>query len=116
MRHRLSAAGLAVGLTLAGVLAIAAFVERGEETSRAASMSNRTAGASGASSSTAIAAAPAFSARDLTPRPTTGWLTNGGDLTNARYSPLKSIDTTNVSRLKGVWMTHLRKSGVEAKY
>ena len=29
------------------------------------------------------------------------WVTNGGNLTNQRYSTLKQIDTTNVTRLKG---------------
>jgi len=29
------------------------------------------------------------------------WITNGGNLTNQRYSTLKQIDTTNVKQLKG---------------
>src|SRR5712692_1169741 len=33
------------------------------------------------------------------------WITNGGDLTNQRYSTLKQIDPTNVKDLKGAWMT-----------
>src|SRR5215470_1970290 len=32
------------------------------------------------------------------------WVTNGGNLTNHRYSTLKKIDTTNVKQLKGAWM------------
>src|SRR5437879_8964312 len=44
------------------------------------------------------------------------WVTNGGNLTNQRYSTLKQIDTTNVERLKGAWMTRLRRSGLGAKY
>jgi len=35
---------------------------------------------------------------------------------NQRYSPLTQVTAANVSRLKGVWLTHLRKSGVAAKY
>ena len=31
---------------------------------------------------------PAFTGSKLTAFPTTGWLTNGGDLFNRRYSPL----------------------------
>jgi alcohol dehydrogenase (cytochrome c) len=92
-------------------------VEGGEGTSQAASMTNQATMTSTASpDTTPITAAPAFTAADLTPEPTTSWLTNGGNLTNSRYSPLSSIDTSNVSRLKGVWLTHLRKSGVAAKY
>ena len=64
----------------------------------------------------AIQPAPAFTAADLTARPTEGWLTNGGSLANERYSPLDEIDASNVKNLKGVWLTHLRKSGVAAKY
>ena len=44
------------------------------------------------------------------------WVTNGGNLTNQRYSTLKQIDTTNVGKLKGAWMTRLKGSGVGGKY
>src|SRR5438876_5244722 len=44
------------------------------------------------------------------------WVTNGGNLTNQRYSTLKQIDTSNVTQLKGAWMTRLKGSGFSAKY
>src|SRR2546425_3573434 len=44
------------------------------------------------------------------------WVTNGGNLTNQRYSTLKQIDTTNVKQLKGAWMTRLQGSGSAGKY
>ena len=44
------------------------------------------------------------------------WVTNGGNLTNNRYSTLKQIDTTNVGKLKGAWMTRMKGSGVGGKY
>ena len=44
------------------------------------------------------------------------WSTNGGTMSNERYSMLDDIDTSNVSQLKGVWRTHLNGSGVAAKY
>ena len=44
------------------------------------------------------------------------WVTNGGNLSNNRYSTLKQIDTTNVGKLKGAWMTRLKGSGVGGKY
>jgi alcohol dehydrogenase (cytochrome c) len=50
-------------------------------------------------------AAPAFSVEDLTARPTTDWITNGGTLTNQRFSPLDQIDRDTVSGLKGMWRT-----------
>ena len=40
------------------------------------------------------------------------WVTNGGNLTNQRYSTLKQIDTSNVKQLKGAWMTRLKGSGL----
>ena len=43
------------------------------------------------------------------------WVTNGGNLTNQRYSTLKQIDTTNVKQLKGAWMTRLKGSGFGGK-
>src|SRR5580692_6150698 len=44
------------------------------------------------------------------------WVTNGGNLTNHRYSTLKQIDTTNVKQLKGAWITRLKGSGFGGKY
>src|SRR5690242_17105146 len=63
-----------------------------------------------------IAKAPNFSADDLSALPKDDWPTVGGNLMNERYSELDQIDTSNVSQLKGVWMTHLRGSGIAAKY
>lgn len=48
--------------------------------------------------------------------PVDSWPTNGGTTFNQRYSPLDQIDTGNVDRLQGEWMTDLRGSGVAAKY
>jgi quinohemoprotein ethanol dehydrogenase len=53
---------------------------------------------------------------DLGTAPSSGWLTNGGDFSNDRYSPLTTINASNVGQLKGVWLTHLRNSGTAAKY
>src|SRR3954451_24460319 len=44
------------------------------------------------------------------------WVTNGGNLTNQRYSTLKQINTDNVKQLKGAWMTRLKGSGSGGKY
>ena len=44
------------------------------------------------------------------------WITNGGNLTNQRYSTLKQIDTTNVKQLTGAWTTRLKRSGFGTKY
>ncbi|MBI3047278.1 MAG: PQQ-binding-like beta-propeller repeat protein [Acidobacteria bacterium] len=63
-----------------------------------------------------IIPAPAFTARELTQYPTTGWLTNGGDLFNRRYSPLTQITRDNVAQLKAVWRRSLGGSGVGVKY
>jgi alcohol dehydrogenase (cytochrome c) len=63
-----------------------------------------------------IEPAPAFSAEELAADPREGWPTNGGSLSNARYSPLDEIDSDNVEELKGVWLTHLNGSGEATKY
>jgi alcohol dehydrogenase (cytochrome c) len=68
-----------------------------------------------------LAFVPAWAAdpeidRLLRSSPGKDWVTNGGDLTNQRYSTLKQIDTTNVKQLKGSWMTRLKGSGVGGKY
>jgi len=44
------------------------------------------------------------------------WVTNGGNLTNQRYSTLTQVDTRNVQQLKGAWMTRLKRSGFGTKY
>ncbi|TMJ57862.1 MAG: quinonprotein alcohol dehydrogenase, partial [Alphaproteobacteria bacterium] len=44
------------------------------------------------------------------------WVTNGGNLTNQRFSTLKQIDTTNVQQLKGAWRTRLSRSGYGSRY
>lgn len=67
-------------------------------------------------SSSKSTVAPAFTAAELADPPTDNWSTNGGSLSNQRYSPLSRVSTANVKRLKGVWLTHLRKSGSAAKH
>jgi len=56
-----------------------------------------------------------FGARLAAP-PTADWPTNGGNLYNQRYSPLTSINRSNVAQLKGVWRARLRGSGAAPKY
>jgi alcohol dehydrogenase (cytochrome c) len=58
----------------------------------------------------------ALSAAVLTALPTTSWPTNGGNLSNQRYSPLKAIDRSNVAQVKGVWRSRLRGSGTQPQY
>ena len=60
--------------------------------------------------------APAFSRTELVAPPASGWPTNGGNISNQRYSPLTEINRDNVARLKGVWRTHLRGSGLGPQY
>src|SRR4051794_39099542 len=43
------------------------------------------------------------------------WITYGGSLNNQRYSSLNQINTSNVSTLKGAWMTRLN-SGRGSKF
>jgi quinohemoprotein ethanol dehydrogenase len=62
-----------------------------------------------------IAPAPPFTASQLAELPRSGWLTNGGNLFNERYSPLGQIDRDNVGGLKAVWRASLNGSGLERK-
>jgi quinohemoprotein ethanol dehydrogenase len=57
-----------------------------------------------------------FAGAKLAAPPTTSWPTNGGNLYNQRYSPLKAINRDNVTQLKGVWRTRLRGSGTQPQY
>ncbi|HVZ21666.1 MAG TPA: PQQ-binding-like beta-propeller repeat protein [Vicinamibacterales bacterium] len=63
-----------------------------------------------------LVAASSFSPAGLSAPPATGWPTNGGNLSNQRYSPLTAINRANVSQLKGVWRAHLRGSGTAPQY
>src|SRR5439155_13150197 len=63
-----------------------------------------------------ITTASAFTANDLAKVAGENWVTNGGSTMNQRFSSLEQINVSNVSGLKGVFTTHLRNSGVAAKY
>ena len=89
-------------ISLAALLAVAAVV--------------LAAGCGGSSNdSSGSDASPAFSSRELTALPNTNWITNGGSISNQRYSPLDQINAGNVGRLKGLWHIHVR-SGTAGKY
>ena len=70
----------------------------------------------GVPAQTAIVPAPAFSAAELAALPTTGWFTNGGSLSNQRFSPLRQVTAENVADLQAVWRTRLGGSGMGAQY
>ena len=57
-----------------------------------------------------------FSGKALSALPTATWPTNGGNLANQRYSPLKAITRDNVGQLKGVWRARLNGSGTAPQY
>ncbi len=65
---------------------------------------------------TAIPKAPAFSANQLNAAPERDWITNGGSITNERYSALDEINRSNVGKLKLAWKTHLDGSGGTRAY
>jgi len=58
----------------------------------------------------AITPAPAFTIEQLSNPQDDGWITNGGSLSNQRYSPLTLINKDNVANLKGVWRTGLNSA------
>jgi alcohol dehydrogenase (cytochrome c) len=62
-----------------------------------------------------IPRAPAFRAHDLTVPPRAGWLTNGGTLSNQRWSPLTQIDRSNVAKLRAEWRASLGGSGMQPR-
>jgi alcohol dehydrogenase (cytochrome c) len=59
---------------------------------------------------------PKFTAEQLVAPPTDGWITNGGNVLNQRYSPLTQINRDTIARLRPVWRTHLNGSGTDSKY
>jgi PQQ-dependent dehydrogenase (methanol/ethanol family) len=59
---------------------------------------------------------PAFSGKELAAWPVDGWITNGGNVYNQRYSPLTQLNRSNVGQLKPRWRTSLSGSGTDSKY
>ena len=68
-----------------------------------------------AAADTQIRKSPAFSAKQLSALPQDGWLPNGGNLHNQRYSPLTQINLENVGQLKAKWRASLRGSGLSPR-
>ena len=65
---------------------------------------------------TAPRPAPAFTAKQLVAQPREGWITNGGNVFNQRYSPLTQINRDTIERLKPSWRVSLNGSGIASKY
>jgi alcohol dehydrogenase (cytochrome c) len=63
-----------------------------------------------------ISLAPAFTADELNEEAGDNWITNGGNVTNDRFSSLDEIDTENVKELKGDWMTKIGANATAAKF
>jgi quinohemoprotein ethanol dehydrogenase len=63
-----------------------------------------------------IAAAPEFTSDELNEPAGDNWITNGGGVSNDRFSTLDEINTENVSQLKGDWMTKIGKNATAAKF
>jgi alcohol dehydrogenase (cytochrome c) len=69
----------------------------------------------GADAADSPAQAPAVTAAQLRADPREGWLTNGGNLANQRYSPLATINRDNVAQLKARWRASLNGSGLSPR-
>jgi quinohemoprotein ethanol dehydrogenase len=54
-----------------------------------------------------IRLAPAFTIDELSVPQDDGWITNGGSLSNQRYSPLDQINRDNIGQVKAVWRAGL---------
>jgi alcohol dehydrogenase (cytochrome c) len=63
-----------------------------------------------------LALAPAFTSDELNEEAGDNWITNGGNLTNDRFSSLDEINTENVKELKGDWMTKIGQNATAAKF
>ncbi len=60
-------------------------------------------------------AAPAFTGKELSALPRDGWITNGGNSWNQRYSPLDGINKSNVAGMKAVWRASLNGAGLNPR-
>ena len=123
-RGRLVGAGLAaLALAAAGVVTVGQAQAQGDAAPvTPAAVANTPTGAavtppSGATTlgdaagAAAINPAPAFTGVQLKGGADQGWITNGGNSFNQRYSPLTQINRANVKGMKAVWKTSLNGSG-----
>jgi glucose dehydrogenase len=51
----------------------------------------------------------------LAAAPTDSWLSNGGSLSNQRFSPLTLLNRSNVAQLKANWRASLNGSGLSPR-
>src|ERR1700744_5127869 len=63
-----------------------------------------------------IAEAPEFTSEELNEQAGANWITNGGSVTNDRFSTLGEINTENVSQLKGDYVTKIGSEATAAKF
>jgi alcohol dehydrogenase (cytochrome c) len=63
-----------------------------------------------------IAEAPEFTSDELNEEAGANWITNGGSVTNDRFSTLGEINTENVSQLKGDYVTKIGSEATAAKF
>jgi quinohemoprotein ethanol dehydrogenase len=66
--------------------------------------------------SNGISLAPTFTSDELNEQAGDNWITNGGSLTNDRFSSLDEINTENVSELKGDYVAKIGKEATAAKF
>ena len=71
--------------------------------------------AAGCGGGSASGEAPAFSSSELASLPTKNWITNGGTISNQRYSPLSRSTRGMSVASRAIWHIHLR-SGTAGKY
>ncbi|MBS1886095.1 MAG: hypothetical protein JSU06_02815, partial [Actinobacteria bacterium] len=72
--------------------------------------------ASGGEGPNGITPAPEFSAAELEAPAGANWITNGGSMSNDRFSTLSEINTENVKELKGDWVTKIGQNATAAKF
>jgi quinohemoprotein ethanol dehydrogenase len=87
-----------------------------ETTTEAATPPAESEGEAETEESGGLALAPAFTSDELNEEAGDNWITNGGNLTNDRYSTLDEINTENVKELKGDWMTKIGQNATAAKF
>lgn len=118
-----SAVGLAVILAIGVGILLGYYVignggssSPSHTTSVASTPSTSTSTSAAISSASEIPLAPVFTSDELAALPGKNWITPPGGTTGERYSPLTQINASNVSGLKGDWMTALNGSGTLEKY
>ncbi|MBS1887019.1 MAG: quinonprotein alcohol dehydrogenase, partial [Actinobacteria bacterium] len=110
----MSAIGMGVAIAFVAGFFLGHFT--GHETTTTVTAAGAGAAGEAETAANGITPAPEFTAEELSAHAGANWITNGGSMSNDRFSTLSEINTENVKELKGDWVTKIGANATAAKF